>query len=70
MVLDAYRRKKGWSYSELARQLGAAHATVARRWCLGFDDDQRLIPSVKFMERIVTLTAGEVRPDDFYLRRD
>jgi hypothetical protein len=31
MTLDDYRKKRNWSYSELARQVGAPHATVCRR---------------------------------------
>jgi hypothetical protein len=70
MILDTFRRQKGWSYSELARQVDASHATVARRWCLPFDHKDRLIPNELFMDRIVLLSNGEVMPNDFYLRRD
>ena len=70
MTLDDYRKQNNWSYSELARQLGASHAAVARRWCLGFDDKSRLIPNQEFMERIVIKTNSAVMPNDFYLRRD
>jgi len=69
MTLDQYRINKDWSYSELARQLGASHATVARRWCLGFDDKDRLIPNQAFMNRIVLKSGGEVMPNDFYISR-
>ena len=69
MTLDQYRINKDWSYSELARQLGASHATVARRWCLKFDDNNRLIPNQEFMDRIVLKTGGEVMPNDFYISR-
>ena len=69
MTLDQYRINKDWSYSELARQLGASHATVARRWCLKYDDKQRLIPNQHFMNCIVLKTGGEVMPNDFYIPR-
>ena len=69
MTIDDYRLKKSWSYTELDRQVGAAHATVARRWCLKMDHGDRLIPSQLFMDRIVLLTNGEVLPNDFYIRR-
>lgn len=70
MQLNEYRQKKGWSYSELARLCGAAHATVVRRWCLPADDKNRLIPNKQNMDKIVLLSGGEVLPNDFYLRRD
>jgi ribosome-binding protein aMBF1 (putative translation factor) len=70
MTLDDYRRKKGWTYSELARLVGASQATVVRRWCLPADDKNRLIPNQKNMDKIVLLTQSEVMPNDFYLRRD
>jgi hypothetical protein len=60
MILDTFRRQKGWSYSELARQVDASHATVARRWCLPFGHKDRLIPNELFMDRIVLLSNGEV----------
>lgn len=70
MTLDDYRKQNNWSYSELARQLGASHAAVARRWCLAFDDKSRLIPNQQFMSNIMLKTNGQVMPNDFYLRRD
>lgn len=69
MTLDQYRITKSWSYSELARQLGASHATVARRWCLKMNDNNRLIPNQEYMDRIVLKTGGEVMPNDFYISR-
>lgn len=70
MILDTFRKNRGWSYSELARQVGASHATVARRWCLAHDHKDRLIPNEFYMDRIVLLSAGEVMPNDFYIRHD
>ena len=69
MTLDQYRINNDWSYSELARQLGASHATVARRWCLRFDDSNRLIPNQEYMDKIILKTGGEVMPNDFYISR-
>ena len=69
MTLDDYRKQNGWSYSELARQLGASHAAVARRWCLSFDDKNRLIPNPDFMSAIMLKTNGQVMPNDFYIQR-
>jgi len=69
MTLDDYRKQNNWSYSELARQLGASHATVARRWCLSFDDSARLIPNQEFMSNIMLKTNGAVMPNDFYVKR-
>ena len=70
MTLDDYRKQKNWSYSELARQLGASHAAVARRWCLSFGDSARLIPNQEFMSAIMLKTNGAVMPNDFYIERD
>jgi len=69
MTLDDYRKQNNWSYSELARQLGASHAAVARRWCLSFDDSARLIPNQTFMSAIMLKTNGAVMPNDFYVER-
>ena len=69
MTLDDYRKQNNWSYSELARQLGASHAAVARRWCLGFEDSARLIPNQEFMSNIMLKTNGQVMPNDFYVQR-
>jgi len=70
MTLDEYRLKKGWSYSELARQVGASDPTIPRRWCMSFNDTRRLIPSQLYMDRIVQMSQSEVMPNDFYMRRD
>ena len=70
MTLNEFRKSKNWSYSELARQLGANNANVARRWCLGFDHKDRVIPGMSYMDRIMRLSMGEVMPNDFYVRRD
>jgi len=66
MTLDEYRQKKGWSYSRLASELGASHATIARRWCLPASNEQRKIPHPFYMSRIVSMTDGLVQPNSFY----
>ena len=70
MKLEQYRREKGWTYAQLADALGASHPTIARRWCLRHGDKQKLIPSQKYMERIMLQTASAVMPNDFYVRHD
>jgi transcriptional regulator with XRE-family HTH domain len=70
MTLEQYRREKGWTYAQLANALGASHPTIARRWCLRHGDKQRLIPSPKYMERIMLQTASAVMPNDFYVRHE
>ncbi len=69
MTLEDYRKQQKLSYKQLAELLGASHATVARRWCLGIDHKDRMIPAPDFMERIVLVTDGSVMPNDFYLKR-
>ena len=67
MQLDDYRRQNGMTYAELASKLGAAEATVARRWCLPSGQKGRAIPNEHFMRRIIEVSRGEVLPNDFYL---
>ena len=69
MTLEDFRKQQKLTYKQLAELLGASHATVARRWCLGIDAKDRMIPAPEFMERIVSVTNGSVMPNDFYLRR-
>ena len=66
MNLEKWRLKKGMSYTALADKIGAPHATVVRRWCLGLDHKDYKIPSPKYMEIIKNATMGEVTPNDFY----
>ena len=70
MLLDDYRRSRGQTYTELARLLGASHATVVRRWCLAPGARDRMIPREAFMHRIMVLTSGQVTPNDFYASVD
>lgn len=70
MQLDDYRKARGATYTELARLLGASHATVVRRWCLDPGAKDRMIPSEEYMHRIMVLSGGQVTPNDFYLQRE
>lgn len=70
MTLNQWRIKKGYSYRLLAKMVGASHASVVRRWCLGMDDEDFMIPKPKYMLQILELTAGEVQPNDFYIKRE
>lgn len=67
MTLEQWRKQKKLSYSKLAKLLGASHATIVRRWCLSEGEKDRMIPSAKYMQRIVLLTDGRVQPNDYYL---
>jgi|TARA_R110000868_G_scaffold314293_1_gene575245 transcriptional regulator with XRE-family HTH domain len=66
MQLDEWRKKKNLSYVQLAKKLGASHATVVRRWCLVGEHKDKMIPSPKFMRIISESTFGEVSANDFY----
>ena len=66
MQLDDYRRQNRMTYAELASKLGAAEATVARRWCLPAGQKGRAIPNEHFMRRIIEVSGSEVLPNDFY----
>ena len=66
MPLDEFRKDKGLSLSALARELGAAHATVVRRWCLPPGHPEAQIPHQKYMYAIIELSDGKVQPNDFY----
>jgi transcriptional regulator with XRE-family HTH domain len=70
MTLEDWRKKRGLSYAKLAELLGASHATMVRRWCRPFEADDKVIPTVKYMNRVLEITHGEVKPNDFYLRRN
>jgi len=61
MTLDEFRKEKGLTYAALARVLGATHATIVRRWCIG---DK--MPSKKYMVTIQEVSQGAVQPNDFY----
>tara|TARA_B100000989_G_scaffold118022_1_gene86852 strand:- start:441 stop:653 length:213 start_codon:yes stop_codon:yes gene_type:complete len=69
LTLDDYRKKKNWSYGQLAHLLDAGHAQMARRWCLPMKHKDRLVPRQRYMSRIIELTKGEVQPNDFFIER-
>ena len=66
MKLEQFRQDKKLSYGQLASRLGAAHATIVRRWCLPKGHEQRMIPSEKYMDAIINYTQNAVQPNDFY----
>tara|TARA_B100000161_G_scaffold217927_1_gene162913 strand:+ start:596 stop:817 length:222 start_codon:yes stop_codon:yes gene_type:complete len=66
MTLKEYKDKNNMSYSKLAKLIGVAHATVARRYCLPKEHKDHMIPNSKFMVAIMTATDGAVTPNDFY----
>ena len=66
MLLNDYLEQNDPSFSETARALGVAHATVVRRWCLPAGNSERLIPKRANMDKIVAFTGGKVMPNDFY----
>lgn len=69
MTLEEYRQSNKLTYGKLAELIGAKHPTIARRYCLPIGHADRMIPNFDYMERIVTVTAGAVQPNDFYMRR-
>ena len=69
MTLEEYRQAQGLTYKRLAELIGAKHPTMARRYCLPHGHKDRMIPQIEYMERIMTLTNGQVQPNDFYVRR-
>jgi len=66
MTLEEWRKSKKFTYADLAKKLGASHATVVRRWCLPNDHKDRMIPAPNFMLIIQESTMGQVTPNDFY----
>ena len=67
MKLKQFKSEKELSYGQLASRLGAAHATIVRRWCLPRDHKDHMIPSEKYMKAIINYTQSAVMPNDFYL---
>jgi len=60
MKLEAWRKEQGWSYDRLAKKVGAAQASVVRRWCLG-----QVMPSPEFQLYVQEATGGAVGPSDW-----
>lgn len=59
-TLDEWRKGRGWSYADLARELGVSGEAV-RRYCTG----QRAMPRPAILARIRVLTEGAVTADSF-----
>lgn len=66
MTLREFKDQNKMSYAKLAAMIGASHATIARRFCLPKTHKDRMIPSAKYMDAIMTVTDGAVTPNDFY----
>ncbi len=60
MKLAEYMDKKGITETEMARLLGVSQPTVSR-----YLNGERM-PKPRTMAKIVAVTRGRVRPDDFY----
>tara|TARA_R100000808_G_scaffold8204_1_gene23299 strand:+ start:2267 stop:2479 length:213 start_codon:yes stop_codon:yes gene_type:complete len=70
MTLKEFKDKHSLSYKKLANLIGAGDATIARRWCLPKSHKDAMIPDRRYMSNIITVTMGEVMPNDFYCERD
>jgi hypothetical protein len=57
--------ERGLKPADLVKPLGRSWEKV-RQYALDYDDPKRTLPPQDVMERIVILTAGEVRPGHFY----
>ena len=66
MTLKEYKDQNNLSYARLAKLIGVSHATVARRYCLPKEHKDHMIPKLKFMIAIMTVSGGAVTPNDFY----
>ncbi len=60
MTLAQYMAREGLSETEMARLLGMSQPTVSR-----YLSGERM-PKPRNMAKIVAVTGGRVRPDDFY----
>lgn len=60
MKLDEWRKSKGLSQPDLAKQLGVTIKTVSS-W-----ENGNSIPGRDDMVKIHTLSEGQVEPNDFY----
>lgn len=59
--LTLHRRDYAWA----AERLGCTREYV-RLICLPFDDEKRRDPRAGIVRKVVRLTAGAVRPDDWH----
>tara|TARA_R100000655_G_scaffold5265_1_gene16297 strand:- start:465 stop:680 length:216 start_codon:yes stop_codon:yes gene_type:complete len=66
LKLNDWRLSKNFSYRDLAKKLGAGHATMVRRWCLPHDHVDHKKPSTQYMKIIMLATDGAVSANDFY----
>jgi hypothetical protein len=61
MTFEEWIKREGLTYAAAADRIGAASATVARRYAKGLQ-----IPNRDFMKRIYGATNGAVTANDFY----
>lgn len=66
MTLNQYRIKRGWTFVQLARELGIG-VEAARRRCLPPSDPLSRVPERPLMGRIWLLSGGQVPPGSFYV---
>ncbi len=64
MKLREYMCEEGLTAAKLAKLIGTSTAAVIR-----YRNGQR-VPRPDVMRRIVEVTGGAVRPDDFYLQEE
>lgn len=60
MTFDAWTKTKGLTWEQVAELIGAANASVARKYSLG------TIPRRRTMWRIYEVSGGLVTPNDFF----
>lgn len=68
MTLNEWRKTKNMDFVQLAKALDAPHSKVVARWCIPNQKNHVVIPSRRYMDRILKITMGAVQPNDFYLR--
>ena len=61
MTLREFLTQHNISHDQFAAEVGAAHRITVHRWT-----DGSRIPSREYMRKIVSATAGQVQPADFY----
>ncbi|MBR9970828.1 XRE family transcriptional regulator [Magnetospirillum sulfuroxidans] len=60
MTFDEWTKSEGLTWERTAALIGAANASVARKYSLG------TIPRPTTMRRIYAVSGGKVTPNDFY----